>query len=339
MWRRCRCQGRAAARGGGLVLALEAEIRAVVGVLIEERLILEADVGALGSETGQLLGRVVEAARFGFVVNNGDVAEIEVAVAAADGLAAERGIVEGDLEALVEAADRLEERAADSDAGAGEGGGFARDAGEAEIAGGVGGQADEAVAGDAADTEHDAGMLDGAVRVEQLGADDADAGGSGPAGHRLEPAGLDDLGVVIEEKQDVLHGGGGGDIVEVGVVEGAGIAEDGDLRVVVEAAKQLEGVGLVGAVVDDDEVELVGGVGGDGADAVDAGAEQGGVIAGGNDDGDAGLGPGGGRDGAERGFWGGGVSMEEDAGDAADGRRVEASGEGGGPFVERGGRR
>ena len=317
---------------GGLILPFEAEIGTVIRVLVEQRLIFETDVGALVAEARQLLRRVVEAAGLGFVVNDRDVAEVEIAVAAPQRFAAERGVVERDLEMFVEPADLLEQRAADGDAGASQGGHFARDAGKAEIAGGVRGEADEAVAGDAADAEDDAGVLDRAVRIEQLGADDADPGRPRPPGHGLQPAGLDDFGVVVEEQQHILGGGGGGDVVEMGVVERARVADDLDLLVAAETVQQVEGVRLVGAVVDDDEVDLVGRVGGDAADAVDAGAEQGGVVARRDDDGDAGFRPVRRRDRAERRFRGAGVAMEQDAGDPADAGRLDPARERRGPL-------
>ena len=100
--------GAADAGDGGLVLALEAEVRAVIGVLVEERFVFQADVGALVAESLEFFRGVVEAAGFGLVVDDGVVTEIEVAVAAAERLAAQRGVVEGDLEVFVEAAESFE---------------------------------------------------------------------------------------------------------------------------------------------------------------------------------------------------------------------------------------
>ncbi len=55
---------------------------------------------------------------------------------------------------------------------------------------------------DAPDAEDEAGVLDGAVRVEELGADGADIRAQGVPDHLAEPARLQHLDVVVQEQQD-----------------------------------------------------------------------------------------------------------------------------------------
>jgi hypothetical protein len=56
--------------------------------------------------------------------------------------------------------------------------------------------------------ERDAGVVERAVGVEKLGADDADTGDAHPADHVLQPAGLEGFDVVV--KMENQRGGGVG---------------------------------------------------------------------------------------------------------------------------------
>ena len=58
------------------------------------------------------------------------------------------------------------------------------------------------VAGHGADAEHDAGVLHAVVRVVELGADGADFRPQGVLKQPLQPVGVDDLHVVVQEQQD-----------------------------------------------------------------------------------------------------------------------------------------
>ncbi len=62
--------------------------------------------------------------------------------------------------------------------------------------------------------QHDARVLDAAIRIEQLGAHRTDVGPDGQRRHRLQPAGLDHQDIVVDEGQQPRPGLGGGGIVE-----------------------------------------------------------------------------------------------------------------------------
>ena len=71
-----------------------------------------------------------------------------------------------------------------------------------------------------------AGMLHGAVRVEQPGADDAHLGTLRVLQQRLQPVRLVRLDVVVEEQQVLAAGRTGAAIVETGPVERPGHVDD-----------------------------------------------------------------------------------------------------------------
>src|SRR3546814_16450163 len=75
------------------------------------------------------------------------------------------------------------------------------------------------VTGNAADSQHDAAMLDGAVRVVEHCADDPDLRPQGMANHFRQPVRGDHLDVVVPKADDLTAGTTGAELVIRGVVE------------------------------------------------------------------------------------------------------------------------
>ena len=77
----------------------------------------------------------------------------------------------------------------------------------------------------------DARVLDPAIRVQEPGADRADALQPRPAHHLAQPARVDHLGVVVEEQQQLLLDHGRGRVVDGGEVEPPGRVGDAQYAV------------------------------------------------------------------------------------------------------------
>src|SRR3546814_1798742 len=75
------------------------------------------------------------------------------------------------------------------------------------------------VTGNAADSQHDAAMLDGVVRVVEHCADDPDLRPQGMAHHFRQPVRGDHLDVVVQQADDLTAGTTGAEVVDRGVVE------------------------------------------------------------------------------------------------------------------------
>ena len=67
-----------------------------------------------------------------------------------------------------------------------------------EVTGRGGGLVKMTVAGKTTETEHDAGMLNGVIGVEELCTNGTDGWTKRPAHHLDEPVGINDLGVVVQ---------------------------------------------------------------------------------------------------------------------------------------------
>ena len=167
---------------------------------VQERVRLQTEPGDLARGAGHVGCRVGVAARRPLVVHQARPGRVDGAPARLVGAQAQRDVAVGDLVGLVEAADAVEHLAPDHLAGAHDGEPVARRVGRAEHSPGrlVAAIEHQAIEVDA---DGDAGVLQRAVRVAQLGADDADAGQPGDPHHLAEPAGLDHLDVVVEEQQ------------------------------------------------------------------------------------------------------------------------------------------
>ena len=136
--------------------------------------------------------------------------------------------------------------------------------------------------------EADARVVDGAVRIEQAGADDADARHGGPADQVLEPARLQRLDVVVEVQEERGVGPGGTLVDQPRIVEarrGGGAHDLGvQIRARGQGGEQREGAGLGRVVVHDDNLHAVarGGAG----ERIEAPGQQVGAVLRRDDDGD-----------------------------------------------------
>ncbi len=136
--------------------------------------------------------------------------------------------------------------------------------------------------------EHDAGVLDAAVGIEQLGARGAHLGARHEGDQLAEPPGLDHLGVVVEQEQDLAASLLRRPIVQRREVEGTGLGQHPHPGVLRQPLEQGERLGPLTTVVDDQEFD--GSVIGPGEHAIGAARQEVGAVARGHDDRDEGLG-------------------------------------------------
>ena len=200
---------------------------------------------------------------------------------------AEVHVIEGHRKALVQAAHLLVQVAADHEAGAGDAvdvvgvdqAAHIAGVGHLEVLVHMGGQGQMAKA--------QTGVLDGVVGVEQLGAHAAHPLLLGEHDHFLQPAGGDDLGVVVEEQQVFTGGKLGAEVVQGAVVEAGALPADhpeGVGMLFFQLFVGAEGLVLFAVVLDDQDLKV--GVSGLGVDGLDAGAQVLGMVAAGDQDAD-----------------------------------------------------
>src|SRR2546430_7304558 len=127
----------------------------------------------------------------------------DVAEAADLSVEAEGDVAAAQGEPFVEPAERAEQLGADREARAGQGEDVAVPAGVPEQAVTARPHALEHVVGETAEAEDDAGVLDLAVRAGELQSGNADLGPGGPGDQLGHPGRVEDLGVVVQEDQDV----------------------------------------------------------------------------------------------------------------------------------------
>ena len=134
------------------------------------------------------------------------------------------------------------------------------------------------VSGDSADSEGDARVLDTAIGVEKPCPDCTDFGSQGVTDEFLKPKGGDDFHIVVQECEYASTGVGGTEVLDCGVIEGAVVGEDADIRMGIELTQVGQGVWIGGLVVDDQN--FPGRVMGAVEDAFDTGAEDGVLVTG-----------------------------------------------------------
>ena len=115
--------------------------------------------------------------------------------------------------------------------------------------------AGEDVAGVSFHPDHNAGVLEDAVRVEQPGAHHADLGQAEPAGDLSQPIGFDDLDVVIQEQQPIAARLAGAQVVGGGIVERARVCDDAHLRKRLELGVIRQGLRFLAVVLNQDDLE------------------------------------------------------------------------------------
>ena len=184
---------------------------------VEERIARGEHAAPFPGEAGR-----VEILRHGFpagefMMDQRRARRVDRAQPGAMGAQAEIQVVVDDVVRLVETAQMVEHGAADEQAGAGDGDHLPPCQREAEIPRIVFRGIAEGVAADTVAQKH-AGVLDSAVGIQQAGARDG-----GAVRHFLqqgvEPAGFDDLHIVVEEQQELPVGGVHGAVVETRPVE------------------------------------------------------------------------------------------------------------------------
>ena len=177
------------------------------------------------------------------------------------GVEAEHDIGSAEHEALIESTDDLEERAAQRDTGAGDRQGVAVPIGGTEMGVRVRGETHEQVVGETVDADDHSPVLDHAVAVDELQAHETDLGLERPPDHLAHPAGVDGLGVVVEEQEDLATGTRRCHIVHSRVVELVGPPQDIEIERTAVVDVPLLGLGAAATVVDDEHVEggIVGG--------------------------------------------------------------------------------
>ena len=143
------------------------------------------------------------------------------------------------------------------------------------------------MSGDAVAGKEHPGVLDLAIRVEQLRADGGNILELRLIEQGFEPVFLNDLDVVVEEQEMGTRRLAGGNVVETRPVERLQDLDD-DVAILPEPG--LPFVVLIENVVDTDDLDVL--VAGDVAEALDAGPDQSARRAGRNDDGDDRVDPG-----------------------------------------------
>ena len=132
------------------------------------------------------------------------VGRVDEARAGAPGSQAERNVAVGDAVTLVVATDALEQVSTDHLAGAHHGKVVTVDVGRPERPPGTLRKAvEDQPAHVHVHTDHHPRVLDQTIGVKELGPHDADARELGEADHLLEPAGIADLDVVVEEEEQL----------------------------------------------------------------------------------------------------------------------------------------
>ena len=118
------------------------------------------------------------------------------------------------------------------------------------------------------ETEADARVLDGIVRVEQLCAHAAHTVLLGIHDHLLHPAGRDDLGIVVEQQQVLAGGSPCAKVIQGAVIEAGALPCEhmqGVRVLLLQLLVATEGSRLLAVVLDDDDLKIrVGGLAVDG---------------------------------------------------------------------------
>ena len=148
----------------------------------------------------------------------------------------------------------IEDGFADDEAGSGDGAIVLDETRAVEDAFGVTGEIAEGVAGDAAEADDHAGVLDGVVGVIQHRADAADLRAQGLGHHLVEPVGVDDFKVVVEQAEDGVVGLLRREVVDRAVIEGSVEGNDADGFFDGDRFEIIERGGIVGAVVHDQDL-------------------------------------------------------------------------------------
>ncbi len=284
-----------AAIDGGVGLHVEAgAVQREVGVvgrvachdgqpLLVHRVLLAHEACPLGFLRGHIHGLLAHAA---FVQHDG-VGRPDDEVAGLPHLEAQVHIVVRHLEGFfVQPADLFVDRAADHQAGGGDRAVVLVHLQAIHVTGRIGRKADEGVVCRAAQAQHDAAVLDGAIGVQQLGPHDADLGPLRMVEHGVQPVAAQRGRVVVQQDEVLASRHTRRRVVDGGIVERMRIAQHADARVVHRLQPvQPRTCGKLGTLVvhQDDFVILVGGLFQEGAHAS---LHHGELVLGRDDDGD-----------------------------------------------------
>lgn len=107
----------------------------------------------------------------------------------------------------------------------------------------------------AVDPDDHTGVLDHIVLPQQLGAYRPDIGSHGQAHHFLEPIGMQDLDIVVNEPDVFARGEVDTDVVEGGIVERIRMRQDAHTARL-EFVEVVQSLGIAGLVIDDDEFQI-----------------------------------------------------------------------------------
>src|SRR5262249_29303473 len=132
---------------------------------------------------------------------------------------AEVDVVEGDRQLFVESPQLLKHRPADHDAGRGRARHVLLQGAAAEIPGASARLPVTGVAGDAAKSQNNSGMLDAVVRIEQQRSGGGDAWLRHSRRQALEPLRCDDCRIVVEKAQEIAGRLACSPVVNPGIVE------------------------------------------------------------------------------------------------------------------------
>src|SRR5215207_4347967 len=265
-----------------VVLAQGRQLARVVGIAPERRPPAAFHELDLSSKPLRLLAADLSPSGGGFVVAKLGEGRPEVQVAGAQDLEAEIDVVKGDCQLLIKPADLLVDRAPHHEAGGGDGRDVARRDPPADIARRASWQALVGVAGEAAEAEHDPGVLHGAVRVEEPRADATDLRAKRMPDHLGEPIRRQYLDVVVDEGDHASACLRDGEVVDGREIEWAGVRQNPDPPVHRDRGEIAQGLRLARSVVDDDHLE--GCVGGLLQDGVEAAPQEREPVAGWHDD-------------------------------------------------------
>ncbi|MEI9905145.1 MAG: hypothetical protein WDN06_15180 [Asticcacaulis sp.] len=198
---------------------------------------------------------IVAPARLTFLVQQGSLRRIDHFQAARPRFQTQVDVIERDGESLlIEAAKRIEQRASDHQAGAGDGIDLSGRGDQRMLAPLSLSHAAPRMTRSRDQVRRHAGVLKVARRVQQAGADDTHIRTGREGEHGAEPVAVQRLNVVIEEQQRIVPGLAGAKIAQFGEVERRVVADDANVgpgRKPLQARQH----GRVGrAIVDDDDV-------------------------------------------------------------------------------------
>ena len=199
-------------------------------------------------------GRALMAARSRFVVNQIRIRGPDDFVTTLRRAQAKVDVVESDAEVLlIEPIELVENGFAQNHARPGYGRTILLEEGAVEISGMAARNVRKRMTGHTAQAENHATVLESSVRIPKPRADRADSQSRRVTDHFREPAWIVDLGVVIQEHEDLALRLRRGAVVETAVVEGTGFIQDPRNFFPLDPAEKSKGLFFPRSVIGDDD--------------------------------------------------------------------------------------